>query len=937
MKKSIILIGFWLGFNSGFAQETSVKGRVVDAVTYKNIQGVIVVIENTSHTTNTDEVGSFKFTGENLPVGNKVLHFSKESYLDLRLPVVIEPRVEKDLDLIPFQNDLLQEQLQISTISLSADELNEDEASVDNIAGLLQASRDVFLNAAAFDFSQTFFRPRGYDSEHAKVLINGIEMNKIFTGRPQWSNWGGLNDVQRNQVFSMGFAPSEVSFGGLAGTTNIIMRASQYSRGGRISYAFANRSYNGRVMGSYSSGELKNGWAFSVSASRRFAEEAYNDGTLYDANAFYIAVEKKLNESHSVNFTGFYTPNIRGKSSPNTQEVFDLKGRRYNAYWGYQDGEMRNSRVREIKEPVLMLNHFWKVSDKTEINSNILFQFGKTGNSRIDYGGTRLVMLNDQESFIGGGANPDPTYYQKLPGYFLRFSDNPNYEAAFRARDNFNEEGQLDWAKLYAANQSAGYSIYALSEDRNDDKLMSANAIISSELSPNISLNSKLSFTSLKSHNFASVKDLLGGSGYLDIDIFAEGDAETSLGDRAQSDLQNPNRIVGVDEPYKYNFELHATNTEAFLQLQFNYSQADFYFGANFSQSTYQRNGLFQNGNFPDNSLGKSKKLEFTGYGLKAGGTYRLTGRHLFSVNAAYLTKPPNLRNSFSNSRQNNETVVDIDTEKIYTADLSYRYQAPKLKARLTGYFTQINDATEISFYYADGLSGLGRTSTTAFVQEILSGIGKRHFGAELGLESQITTTIKLKAAAAVGQYTYSNNPYLYLTSDDFHEAVHYGTSYLKNYRIAGGPQQAVQLGFEYRDPGFWWFGTSINFFSHAFLDISPLSRTANFKQDTDGLPLLNYDEDIARELLEQEQFQEYFLINVIGGKSWLIKGKYLGFFVSLNNIFDELYKTGGFEQSRNANYRTLKTDQNRDYPVFNPKYWYGTGASYYANIYVRF
>ncbi|MDR9458454.1 MAG: hypothetical protein RI572_13700 [Salegentibacter sp.] len=100
---------------------------------------------------------------------------------------------------------------------------------------------------------------------------------------------------------------------------------------------------------------------------------------------------------------------------------------------------------------------------------------------------------------------------------------------------------------------------------------------------------------------------------------------------------------------------------------------------------------------------------------------------------------------------------------------------------------------------------------------------------------------------------------------------------------------------------------------------------------------MLNFDEDIARNLLEQEQFQEYFLVNVIGGKSWLVKGKYIGFFVSLNNIFDELYKTGGFEQSRNANYRTLKTDQERDYPIFNPKYWYGRGASYYANFYVRF
>src|SRR5690606_24673241 len=105
--------------------------------------------------------------------------------------------------------------------------------------------------------------------------------------------------------------------------------------------------------------------------SRRFAEEAFIDGTLYDANAFFVSVEKKLSQNHSLNFTGFYTPNIRGKSSPNTQEVYDLKGHKYNSYWGHQEGEIRNSRIREVKEPVLMLNHYWNLSSKSELNTNL--------------------------------------------------------------------------------------------------------------------------------------------------------------------------------------------------------------------------------------------------------------------------------------------------------------------------------------------------------------------------------------------------------------------------------------------------------------------------------------------------------------------------------------------------------------------------------------
>ncbi|WP_339655438.1 carboxypeptidase-like regulatory domain-containing protein, partial [uncultured Salegentibacter sp.] len=329
MKFFILLLILGLGIPASRAQEISLKGKLVDAQTYKELSGAKLLIEGSVFKTISDENGDFIFTSEELPPGEQILKITLPDYKELRIPIIIETNTSKDLGLFLMQPTLADYANQISTISLSDAELDEDEAQIDNLSGLLQASRDVFLNAAAFDFSQTFFRPRGLDSEHGKVLINGIEMNKIYTGRPQWSNWGGLNDVQRNQVFSMGLSPSEVSFGGLAGTTNIIMRASQYAKGGKASIAAANRSYTGRLMASYSSGALENGWAYSISASRRFAKEAYVDGTLYDANGFFIAVERTFNEKHSLNFTGFYTPNIRGKSSPNTAEVFELKGRKY--------------------------------------------------------------------------------------------------------------------------------------------------------------------------------------------------------------------------------------------------------------------------------------------------------------------------------------------------------------------------------------------------------------------------------------------------------------------------------------------------------------------------------------------------------------------------------------------------------------------------------
>ena len=917
------------------AQNTSLTGSVVDALSDNPIAGASLKLEGTVYATTSDSDGQFEFSDINLDSGDYVLGISRSGYSTLRIPLNLRKGDQKKLDYISLQPDLLKEQIQLASISLSEAELNEDQGGTDNISGLLQASRDVFLNAAAFDFSSTFFKPRGLGSEYGTVSINGLEMNKIFDGRPQWSDWGGLNDLQRNQIFTNGLLPSETTFGGLAGNTNIIMRASQYAKSTKISYAAANRSYSGRVMGSYSSGEKQGGWWYSLGLARRFAKESFVDGTVYDANSFFLAVEKRLSSSHHLNFTGFYTPNIRGKSSANTQEVFNLKGIRYNSFWGRQDGKIRNSRLKKVKEPVVMLNHFWKVSEKMRLNTNLAYQFGSIRNSHIDYGGTRLVTLEDgQQSYIGGGSNPDASYYQKLPSYFLRFLDNQNYRAAYLAEREFMRDGQLRWEELYEANRTAlgagGNSIYVIAEDVTKDDLLHLNSILTTTLSPNLNITAKLNFSYLESENFAEVKDLLGGTGYLDVDFFSEGD-------EAQSDLQHPNRIAKKGDRFKYNFNLEATSAEAYIKTEFKGAQWEHYLALDLSQTSYLRTGNYQNGNFPESSLGKSEVLDFTNYGIKGGGLLKISGKHLLELNAGYFTKPPTLRNSFSNSRQNNTVVEGISSETIYSGDVSYIFRTPIVKARFTGYFTQINDATEISFYYADGLSGLGRNSTTAFVQEILTGIEKQHLGLELGIEAQVTSTLKLKTAMALGQFVYSSDPNLSLTSDDFTNILEYGKSHLKNYRIAGGPQHAAQIGFEYRDPDYWWFGTSLNYFSHAFADVSPLSRTANFATGADGMPLVNYDENTARQLLKQEQFPDYFLLNAVGGKSWRVKNSYIGFFMSINNILDEVYKTGGFEQSRNANYNTLKEDKDREQPVFGSKYWYGTGTTYYANAYVRF
>ena len=431
----------------GIHAQNIVKGIVVDYNSEKPLKNVSVTIKNNStQLLKTNDLGVFIL--KKLGNGNTILELNLPGYETQNFQLDL---IGTTIDLgIIFLYPTIYGEEDFSTITLTDDELNDDTNSADNISGLLQSSKDIYLRTAAFEFSSSFFRVRGLDSENGKVLINGIEMNKVLNGRPQWSNWGGLNDVLRNQEFSSGLRPSDATFGGILGVTNINVRSSEQRKGTRISYASSNRSYIHRAMATYSSGVSKNGWGYTIAASKRVGNEGYVNGTMYNANSLFTSIEKKINNNHSLSFTSITAFNKRGKSAPQTQEVFDLKGIKYNSYWGSQNGKIRNSRVKEVAEPIFMLHHYWNIDENTTLNTNLSYQFGKIGNSRIDNNGTKVdgdALDGNGNPYIVnlGASNPDPTYYQKLPSYGLRQGVNNVYEI----EQGFLNDGQLNWNSLY--------------------------------------------------------------------------------------------------------------------------------------------------------------------------------------------------------------------------------------------------------------------------------------------------------------------------------------------------------------------------------------------------------------------------------------------------------------------------------------------------------
>lgn len=860
---------------------------------------------------------SVNFTSNTLSLliekGNYTINIVAEEYVQIRMPISI---INKNIDLgiIYLQKDITLEKTD-NLITLTEVTLAEEESSTIT-SGLLQATKDAFLNRAAFDFGQAFFRVRGYDSKFSNVLINGLVMNNLTDGRPQWNNWGGLNDATRNQEFTYGLQPAKYNFGGILGTTNINTQPSKMRPGKRVSFSAANRTYAGRLMTTYTIPTNKKGITYSISASRRWAKQGYLEGTLYDAFSLFGALEYKLNKNNTLLATAMLASNRRGRSSAVTEEVYLLKGRKYNPYWGTQNGKIRNSRERKIAQPIFMFNHLYKKGN-IELNTGISYSFGPHIKSRLGY---------------YNAPNPDATYYRYLPSFHINSPIGANFESAQTARESFIHNSQINWKNIYNANTTYDdkKAAYVLYNDVTEDKTVTFNTTTTIKLNNHFSFDAGIMFKNLNSHNYAKIDDLLGAEYHMDIDTFSNTNNDVN---------GNINKIENDIFNYKYN--ISANNLNAFTQVKATYKKWYASLSVNSNSLNYQREGIFMNERYPETSKGDSKKVNFNALNFKGAFTYKITGRHWVNGQFALINKPPTTQNTFINPRENNAIVADIDNQQIKTADVNYYIRLPKLTGRISSFYTLFNNETDVNFFFVE--SGIG----SDFVQEVVTNINKKHIGIEVGLEYQLSSAVKVTGVAAIASYTYNNNPNVAInfdTTDDFEDAINLegysnlGQSNINGYKLAQGPQKAFAFGLEYRDPKYWWISGSANFLGNNYANISTITRTNSFYLDPEtGKPFTNATEENVTKLLTQNKMKDFYLLNLVGGKSWIIKGNYVSVFASVNNVFDTVFKTGGYEQSRNGNYGQMAQDNLSTTPSFGTKYWYGYGRTYFLNLAISF
>ena len=969
-----------------FAQRNDwggVKGTVVNRAGRAPIAGAALTLAQAGETVATavsDADG--KFLIEALPNGMYDLTVNANGFLDAHVNVTVEGYV-KDLIFV----GMVVEQVVAEVDDTNFAEFDMDDSGFEDSPSILFGSNDPFTNIASFGFSNIRFKNRGYTSESQDVYLSGIPMNDAITGYSPFSLWSGLNEAMRSKETTVGTEVSDNGFGGYNGVTNISAMPSSVRPGWRFSALTNSALYRLRLMATYASGELDNGWSYAFNVSARVGGNDWVQGVYYRNFAYYAGVEKKFDDMHRLSLVTFAAPGQRGAQNASTQEVYDMVGNNmYNSNWGYQNGKVRNARVRKTFEPVTILKYTVTPSDDLQASATVLWRTGKNGYTALDW---------------YDAADPRPDYYRNLPSYYYMEDtdyDRQNYEKYAWALDawsqNYPQYTQLNWDRLYNVNYNnldetrSRRSKYVIEERRVDQNDLNVGANLKWNAAKFVTLTGGLNYRWNRTEYYKVLDDLLGGEYYVDVDQFAERDyaAHPEL---IQNDLDyylanGAARILREGDKYGYDYYANVRKASIWANGDFDLGAFKANLALQGGYESFWREGLLRKGLFagldergkafhvgnncltayeavdgklvPLSSKGKSAVADFFTYSAKLGLQYHIVGGHRFYANVGYFNDAPTFSQSFISPRTRNSLVPNLETMKTFSTDVNYQFSSNGYNVRVTGFYTTIKDQTDMMSFYDD--------SQNSFTNFAMSGIDQRHMGVELGFKVPLPVKgLSVEGALSWGEYIYTSVPRMTQTIDNSAEviidngivpywAAHptfrkfvaedgtltYETDlngeyivegYQKHY-VPSTPQLAANLGFNYRTDSYWFFEVDAQYFANSYLDMNPLYRTDMATAGPDNIVTPMEVEYMAA----QEKFDPVFLLNASVGKSWYINRKYnFGFSLNLQNITNNKgVKTGGYEQTRLIDSKSMER-----YYRFDSKYFYMQGFNYMLNLYFRF
>ncbi len=813
-------------------------------------------------------------------------------------------------------------------------QLGEDEDMSQNVT-IVSSNNNLYASQVGYLYSPVRFRYRAFNQKYNEIFINGVPMNDMESGQFRYSLVGGLNQQTRGVESSLPFEDNGFTMSAMGGSNNYNFRPSRFATGQRITLSGANRNYKLRGMYTYNSGVLENGWAFSGNLTYRWADEGYVEGTFYNSLSYFLGAEKFINDKHHISFVTWGNPTERAGQGAATDECYWMANDRYyNPYWGYQDGKKRNSRVVNDFAPTAMFTWDWQIDDQTKLTTAVTGRYSMYKSTKLNY----------------TEENPHPDYWKNMPssyydvwerdglGYLRTEQAQSDWVYARTVWGGYKEDRQIDFDRLYAANQAAAAqgrdAVYFIQAKNNNNLNLALASSINKDLNRFASFNAGIQLASNTGMHFQTMEDLLGASQFHNINTYALG-KYPATSNEVQYDVNNPNAVVKEGDKFGYNYNILVNKASAWLTFKYDLGRIHSFVSGRLAGVEMQRDGKMRNGMAVDYSYGKSKKANFLEGGAKIGLSFNLGGGHAVTLGGGYEQKAPQASTAFVSPEINNDFVVDLKNEKVLSGEIGYQLQTSWLKANISGYYSQVKDATEWQNFYFDDINSFSYVSMT--------GLNKEYYGVEWGLNFKVTSAFNIKAIGTISEAKNTNNArvwYMSSTTGTYNDANNHQPELVlnKNMREAGTPLTAMSLILSYHQGG-WFIDLNGNYYDRIYLSYSPCYRyesTLKARQAA-GENVIATDGSVISSALDQEKGHGGFMLDLSIGKSLYLKhGRSMSINLMITNLLNNQdIVTGGYEQSRSDYTASGNT---RAYSFArNPKKYYAYGINGMLNIAYKF
>ena len=591
---------------------------------------------------------------------------------------------------------------------------------------------------------------------------------------------------------------------------------------------------------------------------------------------------------------------------------------------------------------------------------------------------------------------------------------------------------QINWNNLYAANYAnnevspTSSAKYMLERRHNDIQEGMANINYQNSEYEHLKITAGLEGKISQGIHYKTVDDLLGANQWIDVDPFADRDmkelasniglTQTEIELVKQNDINNLYKNVKKGDRFGYDYRINMTKVSAWAQNEWNFNEVDFYYALKVTYSGMSRTSNMINGRawylaslIPTQAIyylgpnanaimaGTQKTMQgytyhFIDPSFKIGATYKINGRNRLKLNAMAETAAPLARDAYISPRvhdvvintmynhANAKSLSDYyaASQKTAGADLTYEFNYPIVRGRITAYFTQFWNGTELNGYYDD--------EARTFVNQSITGINRRHMGVEAAAAFKLGNYFTLTPMVAVGDYRYTSNAYSVTSAENGMALAEdkNGVSYvlsdsvlINGLRVASGPQVNASLKLSFFHPKMWFADITVSYFDWNFLDYAPSRRmkglytgtradgsevngsyakpnpsNASFtalsgETDAYGIPELiaPYNVLAAQESLVDPNIWNRIMIDASVGKLiYLPKRQSLSINLSVSNLTNNTHmKTGGYQQARLPRSSVQKTQDPEQSAItsnvwkFPAKYYYAWGVNFFLNVTYKF